>query len=198
LIVGLDLDGVLGDQIEGVLPRIKRRLGIELTYDQITEFRLPLGTTDLAEEILAAQTDESYLLGMRLHPGAEELVRELRVRDRAILITARPPASRQLTLHWLAANGFEFDGIINAREAKKSIYGADVLVDDYTANIEDFEAHTSGLGILVDRPWNRAARERLAGAMETGRVVVAADLFAVIPLIEQRRAQLLELATAAR
>jgi 5'(3')-deoxyribonucleotidase len=184
LTVGFDLDGVLGDQIADVLPRIKQRLGIDLSYDDITAFRLELGSTDLAQEIQLAQHDPTYLLEMPVHPGAVAVVSELAQRYTVVLITARPTTSAALTRRWLDLNGLQFDDVINARETQKSVYGADVLIDDYTANIKDFVEHTDGLGILIDRPWNRTDRMELRVWQDAGRVAVAKSLAEVIPLID--------------
>jgi 5'(3')-deoxyribonucleotidase len=176
LIVGVDLDGVLADQVADVLPRIKQRLGVALTYEDITEFRLPLGSTDLAREIEAAQTDASYLLNMPLHEGVADAVRELQRHYQVVLITARPLSLRETTAMWLRANGFSFDGIVNAEETKKSMFGADVLIDDYTANIEEFVERTNGLGVLISRRWNQQDRTRLTPWIDAGRVVIADTL----------------------
>lgn len=176
LIVGVDLDGVLADQVVDVLPRIKQRLGIDLSYNQITEFRLPLGDTDLAAEIRDAQLDESYLREMPAFAGAADIVSELRRTYRVVLITARPPASRDVTNAWLRVNHFEFDSIVHAVESKKSAHGLDVLVDDYTGNIAEFVAESEGLGILLDRPWNRSDRIDLERWLGRGRAIVISSL----------------------
>ena len=176
LIVGIDLDGVLGNQVVDVLPRIKRRLGIDLKYDDITEFRLPLRTTDLSAEIRHAQLDESYLRDMPPFDGAAAVVAELRRRYRVVLITARSPESRPATDGWLRANGFDFDDVVNAEESRKSIYGVDVLIDDYTGNVADFVEHTDGLGLLVDRPWNRRDRVAIKPWISLGRADVIPSL----------------------
>lgn len=184
LTVGIDLDGVLGDQITGVLPRIKRRLGIDLAYDDITAFRLPLGSTDLAEEIQEAQRDASYLRDMPPHDGAARAVADLRRNYRVVLITARPLASRAATESWLQANGFAFDGIVNAEETKKSVYGTDALIDDYTGNIKDFLEHTEGLGLLLDQPWNRHDRSLLDRWVAEGRAAIVNHLFEAKELLQ--------------
>jgi 5'(3')-deoxyribonucleotidase len=189
LTVGFDLDGVLGDQIADVLPRIKQRLGIDLSYDDITEFRLELGDTDLAQEIQLAQHDPAYLLEMPLHPGAANAVSELAQRYRVVLITARPSTSTALTRRWLELNDLRFADVINARETQKSVYGADVLIDDYTANINDFVEHTDGLGILLSRPWNRTDRSTLRHWQNVDRVAVAKTLTDVVPLVDRFAAQ---------
>jgi 5'(3')-deoxyribonucleotidase len=180
LTVGIDLDGVLADQLAGAFPRIKERLGIDLAWNDVTEFRLPLGETDLAREIELAQLDPAYLLEMPVHSGALALVDELRLHYRVVLITARPGSALELTSAWLDARGFKFEAIIPATEEKKSVYGADVLIDDYTGNIRDFLANTDGLGVLVDRPWNRTDRSTISAHPDHFAV---AETFAAIPAL---------------
>jgi uncharacterized HAD superfamily protein len=185
LVVGVDLDGVLANQIVAILPRIKTRYGLSLTYDEITEFRLPLGASDLAQEIKDAQeTDSSYLLDMPVHDGAGALVDVLRSRYRVVLITARPASALQLTNRWLKANRLTFDDVITAEEGLKSAHGADVLVDDYAGNVAEFVQRTGGLAILLDQPWNRDDRSLLANYIEGGRVAIAHDLAAIPNLID--------------
>ena len=189
LTVGIDLDGVLGDQVADVLPRIKRRLGIDLAWEHITEFRLPLGSSDLAGEILLAQQDPDYLLDMPVHPGAVDLVNELRRRYRVLLVTARPDVSRTLTERWLERPAFSFDDVISATEEQKSLYGADVLIDDYTNNVKEFLERSSGLGILVDRPWNRVDRIKLRSWFDGPRFAVVTSLQVIPFLVDTFAAQ---------
>ena len=54
LVVGIDVDGVLANQIHGVVQRVRARLGIFLRYEDVTEWRLPLGESDIAREIAMA------------------------------------------------------------------------------------------------------------------------------------------------
>lgn len=166
-----------------VLPRIQRRLGIDLAWEDISEFRLPLGKSDLAQEISLAQQDQDYLLNMPVHRGAVELIKSLRQRYNVVVITARPNAARSLTEHWLKEHGLDFDQVISATEARKSLYGADVLIDDYTTNIEEFLDRTNGLGILVDRPWNRRDRVNLSPWRNTDRLVIVESLEAIPPIV---------------
>jgi 5'(3')-deoxyribonucleotidase len=182
-VVGVDLDGVLGDQVVDVLPRIQRRLGIDLAWEEVTEFRLPLGKSDLAQEILLAQQDQEYLLNMPVHHGAVELIKSLRQHYNVVLITARPDVSRSLTEHWLSEHGLSFDRVISATEAHKSLHGTDVLIDDYTSNIEEFLERTNGLGILVDRPWNRRDRVNLSPWCDTDRLEIVESLEAIPSIV---------------
>jgi 5'(3')-deoxyribonucleotidase len=187
LVVGIDVDGVLANQIHGVVPRVEARLGIRLRYEDVTEWRLPLGESDIAREIVMALEDPEYVLNMPVHEGARELVDELYVGNRIIMITGRPPATRPWTDQWLQNAAFTFDELINVKEEKKSLYRSDVLVDDYIGNIREYLANTSGVAILVDQPWNRRERSDLAKWSESGRLHVVERVFEAIPIIKELR-----------
>lgn len=75
--LGFDVDGVLGDQIAGVLPRIKEKFGIDLDYQDVTDWRLPVASSDIAVEIEQAVKDPSYVLRMPVHAGAKETLDDL-------------------------------------------------------------------------------------------------------------------------
>jgi uncharacterized HAD superfamily protein len=155
LVVGVDVDGVLADQITGVLPQIRERYGATLKYDEITEWRLPIGPTDIAKEIGLAHQDRKYVLGMRSHPGARKLLRFLYNNNRVLIVTARSVESSQWTRDWLNRRFLWYDGFETSTEARKSAHGTAVLIDDSLDNVVEFLENTAGVAVLVDQPWNR-------------------------------------------
>jgi 5'(3')-deoxyribonucleotidase len=194
-LVAVDIDGVLANQIDGILPRIQKRLGIRLSYDAITEWRLPLNGTDIAEEINAALDDDDYILSMPVHSGAQHLVNGLYPRATIDLVTARPPRTRSATLQWLSHHGFTFDELVNIKIEKKSSHRPDFLVDDYIGNIKEYLANTRGTAILVSQPWNKVTGNdrELAEWVASGRLYIASDLHEVeitlLTLMQSHRQQ---------
>jgi uncharacterized HAD superfamily protein len=182
LAIGIDLDGVLANQVVGVLSRIQAQYGIVLRYEDITHWRLPIEApdvaTDIASEIVAAQTDRDYVLSMPVHPGAHEMLEVLRHDFRIIVLTARAGEALEWSAEWLRINSLHFDSIAGSEEAKKSLHGVDALVDDYLGNVEEFLANTAGPAVLVDQPWNRLERRALEGF---GERVVAVSTLAEVP-----------------
>jgi hypothetical protein len=75
-VVGVDLDGVLGNQV--ALERENARLGLSLTYEQIVHWDLPFGDTSFVRAIRSAMEDRNYVLGMPVHEGACEMLAELK------------------------------------------------------------------------------------------------------------------------
>jgi uncharacterized HAD superfamily protein len=155
LVVGVDIDGVLGDQITGLIPLIARDYGVSLTFDMIDDYRFAWGPVDIGSEIGKAQSNPDYVEKMPLFPGAREMLAELRRHHRVVIVTARSIETRESTRTWLARECLAHDELIFTDEADKSAHGLDVLIDDYVGNVVDFLDRTSGVAILVRRPWNR-------------------------------------------
>lgn len=174
--IGIDVDGVLANQIAGVLPLIKERHDVTLTYGDITDWRLPIKDSDIAKEIVQAQENRDYVLNMRVHEGAKRVLKFLHRYNRLIVITARQgDAATTWTAEWLRRNKLPFDEVIGGTEAKKSDHRTDVLIDDYTGNVLEFLTNTDGVAVLVDQPWNRE-RADLESFIKAGRLFVVSNL----------------------
>jgi uncharacterized HAD superfamily protein len=180
--VGVDLDGVLANQVVGVLPRIAEEYGVELDYEDVDDWRLPIvptngrEPTNIADEIVAAQQDHDYVVSMPVHAGAREMLDELRERFRVVVLTARGGDALGWSIEWLQGNELPFDKIAGSIEAQKSLHGVDALVDDYLGNVREFMDETTGPSVLVDQPWNRVGRERLAPYIRADRLMVVTRL----------------------
>lgn len=181
MIVGVDLDGVLGNQIEGVLPVATELHGTALKYEDIVHWRLPVGDTDIAKLIVAALADRDYVLSMPVHPGAVEMMRALGEHHRVVVLTARPEAARAATEEWLRQSGLVYDELAIAAEAQKSLHATDVLVDDYVGNLREYLTNTDGLGVLIRQPWN-LDRDELT-AWRGSRLVEVDDLRDVAQIV---------------
>jgi uncharacterized HAD superfamily protein len=170
LVVGVDVDGVLADQITGILPRIRERYDLALTRSEITEWNLPIRNSDIGQELERCMAIREFVLGMPVHDGAASMLAFLRETNRVIVVTARKGPALEWTAEWLCRNGLPYDELIGGAEAKKSACAADVLIDDYIGNIVEFLDNTSGCAVLVDQPWNRD-RSALLPLAANGRLV---------------------------
>jgi uncharacterized HAD superfamily protein len=178
--LGVDLDGVLANQVVGVLPRIEASFGVVLTYEDVIDWRLPISgagaSTDIAAEIVTAQADRNYVLTMPVHHGARQMLNELRRDFRIVVLTARSGDALEWSVEWLRLNELPFDDLAGSEEAKKSLHGVDALVDDYLGNVEEFLTNTSGPAVLVDQPWNRVGREALSDYVSAKRLATVTRL----------------------
>lgn len=156
--IAVDVDGVLANQIHNTLPIIKEKHGIDLKYERVTDWKLPIGDTDIAKIIVEAQEQRSFILEMPIHPGAKEAVQRIIQKHKIAIATARAPNSDTWTKEWLNTNGISFDSFHNSKEGQKqnaSIH-FDLLIDDYLGNIEQFLIHhKKGVAILFSQPWNQ-------------------------------------------
>jgi 5'(3')-deoxyribonucleotidase len=187
--IGVDLDGVLANQVVGVFPRIKANYGVVLRYEDIVQWQLPINgaglPTDIAKEIAAAQADPEYVLTMPVHHGARQMLEELRRDFRVVVLTARSGEALKWSVKWLELNGLPFDDLAGSAEAKKSLHGVDALVDDYLRNVEEFLTNATGPAVLVDQPWNRIERDALASYVSAKRLAVVTTLTEVPVVLGQ-------------
>jgi|SRR6476620_986110 len=182
--IGVDIDGVLADQVTGVLNRVRDKHGVSVTYAEVVHWDVPLGPSSFVPEIAEAMLDPAYVLGMDVHPGAREMLQALRANFRVHLLTVRPPEAMDATVQWLASSGLEYDELVSAKEALKSRHSTAGLVDDYPKNLQEFLHNTNGVGVLVDQPWNQDT----SGIMDTwpaDRLERVTDL-AVVPSLVER------------
>jgi len=181
-IVGVDLDGVLGDQVSGVLERENARLGLHLTCGQIQSWDLPFGDTTMVRAIRSAMLDPGYVLQIPVHSGARDMLEQLKARYVVKILTVRPVQALALTKTWLNNNGLVHDELVLAEQALKSRHGADALVDDYVENVAEFLNSSAGTAILIDRPWNQDV-EGLDQWLGSGRVRRLSRLCDVAPYL---------------
>ena len=188
-IVAIDIDGVLGDQIAGVIPMVERDYAITLTYEDVVDWRYDFGPSDIATEIGRALSEEGYIRDMPVHEGAQKMTAALIPRHRVLVTTARSASTRDLTEEWLHRNRLFHDVLLNTEEAAKSSSAASILVDDYVGNVVEFLENTSGYAVLVRRPWNRDD-SALSSHKDAGRVVTVDSLSEVPSAIRQFATQL--------
>ncbi len=191
--IGLDVDGVLADQVSGVLPRVNMKFGTSLSYEDITEWALPIigprGTSDIKTEIESALEDENYVLGLKAYPGVSQASQELGRLGQVVVATARSPNSDAWTQAWLDSIGISYQEFVNAKSTIKNHVGLDVLIEDYGPAVERFVASGEDrLGILIRQPWNQEACRRLAAERLAGRAVVVADLTEAVAIVRAWRA----------
>lgn len=182
--VGVDIDGVLGNQVAGVLARANAQYGLAVAYEDVTHWDRPLGPSSFVPEIKRAMLDPEYVLNMPVHDGAAEMLSALRERYRVVLLTVRPPEAAVHTISWLRANSLEYDDVQLTEAARKSEHGVALLVDDFPGNVAEFLSSTSGNAILVNQPWNRDPA-LLSSLSTDARLHRVTALRNVAPLVER-------------
>lgn len=174
--IAIDIDGVLADQITGILPIIQKNYNVSLTYDKITEWNLKIGDTTLDKIIKDKQNQQNYVVQMPIHKGAEDTMKSLYNKYKIAIVTSRDKAIDNWTKQWLKKHRIHYDRLVYTDECKKhqTEQKISVLLDDYTGNIKSFLEKTKGKAILFSRPWNQR-REDIKQYFNEGRLAIVED-----------------------
>ncbi|NLT34354.1 MAG: hypothetical protein GXX83_00420 [Gaiellales bacterium] len=181
--IGVDIDGVLADHVRGILPRIEAKYGLRLNYEDLSAWRYAVGESDMLLEIMEAMEDPEWVTALPVYEGVAQGLAGLRELGRVSIVTARPEGAVQATLAWLEGNQLAFDEFIRCENADKPAQAIDVLVDDHLPNVCDFVVRGNGVGVLLDRPWNREGREGMAEPLGGGRLRVVKGVGETVALL---------------
>ncbi len=177
--IGIDIDGVLADQIPGVLEHINQDYGIQMQKEDIKRWDEPVnGVSNIKIEIENSMKDPDYILDMPVYPGARNFLQSFSRLNKIVLVTSRPRYSKEHTRRWLRLNALTNDEIIFTNAAGKALCDVKVLIDDYLGNIEYFLSNTNGIAFLIDQPWNRD-RTTVQPWLENGRLNICSDLISL-------------------
>ena len=171
--VGIDVDGVLGDQVPPALMRIQQRkkIGIGYTKERITNWNQPIDGSSIDKEIEEALLDPEFVREMPLVPGSTAAMSELHKKFHIVISTSRPLETESETIKWLRRNfPKSFHEFVNTRLFGKETLGLKILVDDYSNNIRRF-ASAGGIGLLFSQPWNIAEDDELREQIRAGKVI---------------------------
>jgi 5'(3')-deoxyribonucleotidase len=174
LVVGVDVDGVLGDQVSHVLNRLHGMgKAADIQKHNITDWNYPLDGTDIALEIENALLDKRFVKEMPVVPGSIDSMEHLHKKFHAVIATSRPNETEPETIEWLRRN-FEFHEYVNARDIGKENLGLDVLIDDNIDNVKAFAA-SSHYALLLSQPWNRNEDDVIKGLLKSKKVIRCSD-----------------------
>jgi hypothetical protein len=158
----IDVDGCKANFIAGALPIIREITGRDHDHDDVDQFMIEkaLGLTDAERDLLYARvSEEGWCYGLPMYEGAREGVTRIRaVADQVWAVTQRFKSrtwvyERDL---WLMEKlAFAYDDILHVPSVAKHAIDADVMVEDKTSTLVQWQAaHPDGHGILVRRRYN--------------------------------------------
>ena len=185
--VGIDIDGVLGEQVPPVLTRIQRRknIGLGSTKESITSWNQPIDGTSIDKEIEEALLDPEFVLEMPVVTGSIAAMSAISSEFHVVITTSRPFETESATIDWLRRNfSKSFHEFVNTRLFGKESLGLKVLVDDYPNNIKRF-ASSGGIAVLFSQPWNREEDEELRELVRAGKVTRCEDWKGIRVVLER-------------
>lgn len=154
-LIGIDIDGVLADQVSPVLHLLEEEHGIQMEYNDVEQYREPIPGLEINiyNAITSAQEDEDHVLNLPVLEGAIEGVSKLqKLGDEIWMITSRSTRIRPATEQWLADNELGYDKLVFV-EKPKSMTETDLLIDDHHKELLQF-LETGRPGIMYRHPWN--------------------------------------------
>jgi len=157
--IGLDIDGVIVDYIQPVLPLLSEVCKRQVTYSELCHWDLSKAL-DVPVHKINAVWSEMYnnrlLLEAPPVEGALDGIRSLSGHELCI-ITGRPYMIKHVTETWFSNYAVKYDELIFATPGSKlSVAGGiDVFIEDYYE--EAIRLSEAGIfTLLYDRPWNQS------------------------------------------
>lgn len=189
VVVGVDVDGVLGEQVPPALERIKAKgKGGDLSKSDITDWDFPIDDTNISKEIEEYLLDPTFVVEMPVVSGSTSAMKQLHETYHVVVATNRPLETENSTIDWL--KHFKFHEYANTREVGKDKLGLDILIDDNLDNVKIF-AFSGGRAILFSQPWNQNVKDKELEDMIRAKKVICCenweDVLNALPLLHSSR-----------
>lgn len=155
MIIKVDLDGVLGDNVEMFCEYIRQNYPVDFYPRDVDVYnfeidKIGLNVGDIVNEIYTEQP--SMLLEMNEIKGSLESLKSLEQDHQIKIVTHRPEMVRDETRKWLESKNFSYNELVNAPKDKSKIEG-DIMIDDSSKVIRDFK-NSRKEAILFPRNYN--------------------------------------------
>lgn len=156
--IGIDIDNVITNTVDGVLDYINERLPVKLTIDDIKEYWMEAALPEQYRWVIpVAFEDPQMWKNVKMIEGAVHYIGKLYDDGHEIyFVTATTPNNFKKKIGFLERNlpffpeGYVRRHAISIQE--KQLLRLDILIDDCLDNLTGDKEY---LGILFDYPWNR-------------------------------------------
>lgn len=151
--IAIDVDGVLANTVEAILPIINTGYSKNLNYTDINEFSFPIEDTHIGKIIMnELYFNEQFTLNIKPYKNVSKIITKLYKNYTIVILTSRPIKSDLQTKKWLEKYKIPYNYYINSYGCIKGEFNWDILIDDCADNFEDID---NRMGILIDQPWNK-------------------------------------------
>ena len=155
--IGIDVDGVLRDNLQIMVDLYNKEFDGKMTVDDIKDFRTeitfptiqPLTGKTASEWFFQDHSNEIFLHANPFSNVAEDIKTLRDVANVVIITYQKTLLNKTQTLEWLEKNGIEYDGIIFMKDKTKFL--CDILVDD---NDWNFIGSNASYGVVINAPYN--------------------------------------------
>jgi len=158
LTIGIDVDGVLRDNLQIMVDLYNKEFNSSMTVDDIKDYRtevtfpsIETTTGKTASEWFFQDHSKEIFLNASPFPNVADDIKKLREYANVIIITYQKSFKNKMeTLCWLENNGIEYDGIMFIKDKTRLL--CDYLIDDNDWNFIDSNATHA---ILINAPYNK-------------------------------------------
>jgi uncharacterized HAD superfamily protein len=179
-LIGIDLDGVLGDLLSEMIKVVEARYDLKLEREKVTCYRLDQCTPLTQAQIKEVFSSTDIFCTMRPIADAAECVKRLRREGWIVyVVTDRfwhdPETDLTIAKRWLQQNGFEWDhlelvsGEDKVDYAKK--HGITFFVEDNADTVKRLSRVCSSV-YLLDWPYNQGYLPANVTRVSTWQVIV--------------------------
>jgi 5'(3')-deoxyribonucleotidase len=180
-----DVDGILADMAGKYIRLLNHQTGRRHTVEDVTEwhFERCVASSEENAAVWREMNEINACYTISPYPDAKDFLASLRTRGEVVAVTTPASTHRWCfeRTQWLLNHGFALTEIVFTHN--KALVRGDVLIDDHPDNIQAF-ADAGGVGILLERPWNR--KHVFAQTPNMGPApVYAADYEAVLVAIDR-------------
>ncbi len=156
--IGVDIDGVLGDLVGGLIVVANEKLGLNLRLEDYDEWDFYQTNYGVSTSWVLNAMDEAWERGLveLIEPGSAKWIHDLKSQGHDItIITRRTYKSHPAVTAWLHKQGIKYTTLIfNGPGTNKLDYPIDVLMDDAPTIVEKAKKHPEKSVYLLDRVWN--------------------------------------------
>ena len=154
--IGIDIDGVLGGQVEAALPVLNQYLGTNYSLDQWDYWFF--GQDMLGDKkTLLDMLDAVWMQGLVMpqEPGIAAKVKKLSRLGPISIITKRTHKSHPHVVQRLQDWGVKYSNMIFVGDGQKLDYPIDILIDDHPDYDDHFHNYPEKLLLVRAQPWNQ-------------------------------------------
>lgn len=149
----MDVDGVVADLHTPWINIYNNMFVDNLRVKDITDFKISnFVKNEAKEEIYKIANDKSIYYFVKPIFGSKRGIKALRkAGHRVVFLTACSENMKGVKFNWLNANGFKVDEKDYIESQDKSVFEADIMIDDRYKNVIDAKVDKA---YLYTRPWN--------------------------------------------
>lgn len=155
--IGVDIDQVLNNMLEKIIPIYNQKYDDTLLFGDITGYDLRPFIKPECKNIFSEFANDELIMSLEMAPDAVHVLTELSTHHDLYFVTAGHPYTMRARDDWLQKHlpFYKSRQLIGCCD--KHLLNIDVLIDDYEDNLIGGHYYK----LLFDKPWNKHVSTRI-------------------------------------